>query len=351
MIEPGPNALPPNLLRYARQAVLPEIGLAGQQAISRARVTIVGLGALGSACADILARAGVGSLTLVDRDLVEQTNLQRQTLYAEADVGEPKAVAAVERLRRVNSTITLNPRVMDVNPRSVAALIDDSPEILVDGSDNFALRYLLNDLAVRERLPLVYGGVLGFDGAVHTFMPGKACLRCVFPDPPPPGSQPTCDTAGVFGPAVSIVAALQARDVILLAAGRGDLLAPSLETFRLTSHTRQRLDLSMAKRSDCPCCGERRFEFLSAPVHDELSLCGQDAIQIAPAPTSIDLASLEGRLRVVARVVRTKFLLRATFAPGESVREITVFADGRTLIAGTRDPAVARAAYARFIGH
>lgn len=352
-----------DLQRYHRQMLLPDFGEVGQRKLAEARSMLVGCGALGCAIADFLVRAGVGDVTLIDRDVVELTNLQRQTLFDERDAAEalPKAEAARRRLESVNSKVRIQAIVADLNAASAERIVRQScPQILLDGTDNFETRYLLNDLAVKHGLPYVYGGVIATHGMQMTVIPGKSpCLRCLFETAPPPGSMPTCDTAGVFGPVVSIVAACQASDAIKLLLGRPDLVSPALLELDLWSGQHRRLDMASARRPDCPCCGEERFEFLDGTTSGAtVALCGQNAIQVSPPAAAgeprVDLAALAGRLSPHGRFEHTRFLLRGELssprAEGGSAYGLTVFADGRAIVRGTTKPEIARALYARFVG-
>src|SRR5262245_61898797 len=271
--------------RYHRQMLRPDIGGEGQRRIGEGRALVVGVGALGCGVADQLARAGVGSLTLLDRDLVDWTNLQRQTLYEEEDARQalPKAEAARARLSRVNSQIEITGLVRDLTSTNAEATVEAAkPDVIVDGTDNFETRYLLNDLSVMHGIPFVYGGAVGTRGMAATFVPGRGpCLRCIFEEAPPPGTTPTCDTAGVLGAAVMIVASCEAVDAIKLLIGRTDLVSTTLLDFDAWNlENRRRLDISKSKRADCPCCGQRRFEFLEGGGGESATLCGQNAVQV-----------------------------------------------------------------------
>ncbi len=337
--------------RYHRQAILPDIGSAGQQRLQAASVLLVGCGALGCSIADTLARAGVGRLVIVDRDVVEITNLQRQVLFDERDAAEllPKAHAAARRLRAVNSSIAIEPHALDFTSANAERLIQASnPAVILDGTDNFETRYLLNDLSVRHAIPYAYAGVLGTHAMQATFRPPHtACLRCIFGEPPAPGSSPTCETAGVFLPVVAIAAACQATEAIKLLLGRPDLLTATLLELDLFTNQRRRIDLG-GPAPDCPCCAGRRFEFLDRPAHDTLQLCGHNAIQFAPGRSaSIDLGALGDRWRALGRVAANPFLARLTLA--DAGVEITVFPDARAVIKGAT-PDQARSLYARYVG-
>ena len=335
--------------RYHRQTLLPFVGPAGQGRLAGARVLLVGCGALGGTVADQLVRAGVGHLRLVDRDVVEWTNLQRQVLFDEADArdGTPKATAAAERLRAVNSAVAVEPVAADVHAGNVERLMD-GVDVTVDGTDNAETRYLVNDAAVKLGRPWVYGGCVGADGRVMTVRPGGPCLRCVFPAPPAAGELPTCDTAGVLGPAAAVVAALQAAAVLRLLVGADPIDALlSLDVWRGRFRS---VDVGPPD-PDCPCCGGRRFDFLGRPVESTAAtLCGRNTVQVRPvAPTTVALETVAARLSAAGDVRRSAFLLRFTPA-GEAGVVLSVFPDGRTLVAGTADPARARSLVSRYIG-
>lgn len=359
-----------DLSRYHRQSILPGVGDAGQRRLAASHAAIVGLGALGSAIAELLARAGVGTLTLIDRDVVEPTNLQRQCLYAERDLEMPKAEAGARRLAEINSNLRLIPLVRDFSAGnaeaslSLAGAAEARPGVLLDGADNFDARYLLNDLAVKHAVPYVYGGVVGTRGMrMPVLPPAGPCLRCVFPDAPAPGTQPTCDTAGVLGPAVSVVAAGQASDALRVLLGLP--VAPGLTSFDLWTDDHRRL--AVAKDPACPCCGARRFDYLDARLGTRaVWLCGQNSVQIFPDRAAIhadpdddvaeivDLPALAERLKAHGPVTATRFMTRASLTAergddGGPVH-LSVFPDGRALIRGLRDPARARALYDRYIG-
>lgn len=345
------------LFRYRRQMVLAGFGETGQRRLLASHAIVVGMGALGCVSADLLVRAGVGRVTLIDRDLVEASNLQRQTLYSEEDArdGLPKAEAAAARLRRVNSEIEIEPIVADVTPANAEHLLTRGTVIL-DGTDNFEARYLINDVCVEHRLTLAYAGVVGTRFMQSTFTPGAGCLRCLFEEPPDVGHGQTCDVVGVLGPAVSFAAAAQAADVIGLLAGIGTLVPGRLLEGGLWPLRTRVLDVSRAMgRSDCPCCGLGRRDFLCGPrSQDAATLCGQDVVQISPTrPGSLDLTALAARLASEGDVRAGRFFVRVTSrhrTPEVGTLEITIFADGRALVRGTSRPDVARAMYARLVG-
>lgn len=369
--------------RYHRQTLLPGIGEAGQAAIRRATVGVVGCGALGSVIIDHLARAGVGRLILIDRDVVEATNLQRQVLYTEQDVIDavPKAEAAARAVAASNRDVVVERHVVDLGPSNVRTLLADA-DVIVDGLDNFETRYLLNDLAVATGRPYVYGGAVGTSGMSLVVMPDHGpCLRCIFDAPPAPGTGPTCDTAGVLAPATATVAARQAAETLKIAAGRTDAVDRRLMSVDLWTGEHRAIDVASGRRDDCPCCGKRHFAWLDGEMRTgATTLCGRTAVQIAgPAADSgtdpeMDLAVVAERLEAFGRVRRSDLLLRARLdaepadsaAGGETDRtgdargtdretpspviEITLFGDGRAIIHGTSDPIRARALYARFVG-
>jgi adenylyltransferase/sulfurtransferase len=342
--------------------LLPAVGVEGQRRLASAHAAIVGVGALGSVVADLLCRAGVGTLTLVDRDVVELTNLQRQTLYDQRDVGTPKVEAAARRLGAINSSCRVYAEIEDLHGEVAERVLgllgppDSRPGVLIDGADNFELRFLLNDLSVKHGVPLVYAGAVGSAGTQGTFTPalGGPCLRCVLSEPPAGGAAAaggTCDTAGIFAPVSMIVAACQAADAIKLLLGRADLLSGTLLSMDLMANQRRRVDLRGSRDPDCPCCGQRRFEFLDARRGSGATvLCGRNSVQIgATSPMRGDLLELHDHLRRagVQRLEYAESLVRCTLEGGHG---LTVFADGRAIISGTTDIQLARSLYARYVG-
>jgi adenylyltransferase/sulfurtransferase len=331
--------------------IFPGVGEAGQRALLQARVTIVGLGATGSVLANHLTRAGVGFLRLIDRDFIELNNLQRQLLYDEEDIAAllPKAVAAARKLRRINSSITIEEIVTDVTPANIAGFVSDA-DLVMDGTDNFATRYLINDICVKLEKPWVYCGVIAAYGMTMTIRPHHTpCLRCVMGDLPAPGTVPTCDVAGVVGPIVTLMGSIAAAEAIKLIVGRGtpnsgmiyaDLWEDSFDQFDLGG-----------PRPDCPTCGHAEYRFLSAEAGARTtSLCGRDAVQVSMiGARGLDLGALANRLRVagVGAIQCNPYLLRADI----DGYEFTVFADGRAIIKGTSDEARASTLYARYIGN
>ncbi|HEY1759782.1 MAG TPA: ThiF family adenylyltransferase [Bryobacteraceae bacterium] len=337
---------PPVDSRYSRQSRFAPLGPEGQRRIRAARVAVVGLGALGSVQADLLARAGVAELSLIDRDFVEISNLQRQTLYQESDAAEalPKAVAAARRLARVNSQVHLKPLVSDLSPRNIEETLEGA-DLILDATDNFETRYLINDFAVREGIPWIYGAAVGSYGLKLAIVPGlTACFRCVYPEPPR-GAQPTCETEGVLGPVTSTIASLQIGDALkILACGR-DSVSARLTTVDVWSGQIRQTG-PPARDPECPCCIAREFPHLEGKHRAPISLCGRNAVQIHERRRPVDLPELAARLGALAAVRVNEFALRAELEP----YELTVFPDGRAIIKGTTDPGVARSVYARYVG-
>jgi molybdopterin/thiamine biosynthesis adenylyltransferase len=345
-----PTLTEPRLARYARQIIFPGIGEAGQLALLQARVTIIGVGATGSVLANHLARAGVGFLRLIDRDFIELNNLQRQLLYDEEDIAAllPKAIAAARKLRRINSSITIEDIVAEVTPANIADFVSDA-DLVLDGTDNFATRYLINDACVKLVKPWVYCGVIAAYGMTMTIQPHRSpCLRCVMGDMPAPGTVPTCDVAGVVGPIVTLMGSIAATEAIKLIVGRGALNAGMIYA-DLWEGSFDRFDLG-GPRPDCPTCGRAEYPFLSAEAGARTtSLCGRDAVQVSViGARSLDLEMLASRLRAggVDNIRCNPYLLRADIED----YEFTVFGDGRAIIKGTSDEARASTLYARYIG-
>ncbi|MSV35370.1 MAG: thiazole biosynthesis adenylyltransferase ThiF [Bryobacterales bacterium] len=332
--------------RYSRQIRFAPLGEQGQANIRAARVAIVGCGALGTVQAEAMARAGVGRLRLIDRDFVEWSNLQRQFLFDEADAAEalPKAVAAARRLAKVNSEVEIEPMVADLTPASAPDLFEDI-DLILDGTDNFETRFLINDAAVSAGIPWIYGAAVGSYGIKLPIVPGMtACLRCVYPEPPR-GAQPTCETEGVLAAVTATIAALQAGDALkMLALGTDSVVARLTTVDVWTGAIRQ---LAPPPRDpDCPCCVRREFVHLNGSRRAPISLCGRNAVQIHERSRPVDLPELAQRLSAVAPVRSNEFALRVVIDP----YELTVFADGRAIIKGTQDAGVARSLYARYIG-
>jgi adenylyltransferase/sulfurtransferase len=334
--------------RYSRQILFNGIGEEGQRRLLAARVLIVGCGALGSAHAESLARAGVGHLRIVDRDFVEPSNLQRQTLFTESDAEKrlPKAIAAANHLHEINSEIEVEPHILDVNHSSIEHLTEDC-DVVIDGTDNFATRYLINDACVKHNTNWIYGAAVGSYGVTMTIRPHQtACLRCVFEEAPPAASAPTCDTAGVIMPIINIVSAVQISEAIKLITGHVEALHGSLMQVDVWRNEWRRIGPG-TPRTDCSTCGLAVYETLAQAGEGAAVLCGRDAIQISPAgPTRIDFSTLAERLRRAGEVKFNEYLLR--FKTGNF--ELTVFQDARSIIRGTDEIAIARSLYAKYIG-
>ena len=339
------------LARYSRQMLFDGIGERGQRQLADARVVCIGCGALGTVIANTLARAGVGHLTVVDRDFVEESNLQRQVLFDEDDVREalPKAVAAERKLRRVNSTIEVTGVVADVNHTNIESLIAGA-DLVMDGADNFETRFLLNEACVKHGIPWVYGACVSSYGLSMVVIPGRTpCLRCVIESAPPPGMSPTCDTAGVLSPVVNIVASFQCAEAIKFLTGNEAALSRDLVNLDVWENRFQRLKIAQLREvSDCPCCVHRRFEYLTAESTSQtVTLCGRNSVQITfPPGHAIDFDEVSARLAKTGTVRANAFLLRCAV----DKYDLTLFKDGRVIIQGTKDPSVARTVYAKYVG-
>jgi adenylyltransferase/sulfurtransferase len=332
--------------RYSRQIRFQPLGEQGQLRLLASRVAIVGCGALGCFHAGALARAGVGRLRIIDRDYVERNNLQRQWLFEEADAEQalPKAVAAARRIAAINSGIAVEPEVADLTADNAADLLGDV-DLILDGTDNFEARYLINDFAIRNGVPWIYGAAVGSYGLSMPVIPGQtACLACVYPEPPG-GTQPTCETAGVLNTITSIIAGLQASAAYQILAGQADAVARVITTVDVwTGSIRQ---VGLPERSpDCRACGRREFAYLDRSRRVPISLCGRNAVQIHERTRPIDLDALRRTLEPIAPVRANEFALRFFPAP----YEMTVFPDGRAIIKGTTDTGIARGLYARYVG-
>ena len=334
--------------RYSRQILFNQIGADGQKKLLNSHVLLVGCGALGASHAEILARAGVGFLRIVDRDFVEFTNLQRQTLYSEFDAKErlPKAIAAKNRLAEINSEIEIEAIVADVNHSNVESLVRDV-DLILDGTDNFQIRYLLNDACVKHKKIWIYGAAVSSYGTTMTIIPNETpCLRCIFEEIPAAGSSPTCDTAGVIQPIIASISAIQTTEALKILTGNSGDLHKSLIQIDVWQNDWRKIKLGKSNE-DCECCGKRNFEFLSAEANEfSVVLCGRNAVQIAPKPTQIDLKNLAEKLKSHGEIKLNEYLLRLTIED----YELTVFRDGRAIIRGTDDVTLARSIYAKFIG-
>lgn len=339
--------------RYRKQTLFPGIGEEGQRRISGGQALVVGCGALGSVIAETLVRAGVGLVRIVDRDFVELSNLQRQVLFTERDVADrlPKAVAAANQLRAINSGITIEPIVADVAADNVLELVRGI-DVIVDGTDNFETRLLVNDASLETGTPWVNGGCVGCHGQVMTILPGQTpCFRCLVEDVPDPGSSETCDTAGVIGPAVNIVASLQCVDALKILSGQQNLIREVLTVIDVWEGTWRRLQIGdLRSKTQCKACqGGERLWLRGERASRTAVLCGRNAVQISPAQRlELSLREAADRLAAHGDVQRNAYLVRLKLR--EPACEITLFRDGRAIIQGTDDPAVARSLYARYVG-
>lgn len=343
-----------DLERYSRQMLLADIGQEGQQRLLRSSVLVCGCGALGSVLADSLARAGVGRLRIVDRDFVELSNLQRQVLFDEDDVRRrmPKAVAASEKLARINSDVTLEPIVADIDHTNILGFFEDI-DLVVDGTDNFEVRFLVNDAALETSTPWIYGGCIGSHGQTMAIFPGRgACLRCLIETVPEPGTAETCDTAGVLGAAINVIASLQTVAALKILAGHSEQVEPALTIVDVWDGTFRKMSVANLKdRSDCPACNDGERTWLSGSQGTESTvLCGRDAVQVSPpAGVRISLSDLAERLDGTGQVTSNPYLLRLVLNNPDY--DVTVFADGRAIVKGTQDIGVARSLYARYVGN
>jgi len=355
--------------RYSRQTRFTPVGAEGQARLAAGRVAVMGAGALGGVVAMALVRAGVGYLRLIDRDVPEISNLPRQVLFDEADVaaGLPKAVAAARHLERINSAAVIEPVVADLTAATAERLLG-GVDVVVDGSDNFEARFLINEFCCRRGVPWVYGGAIGAEGRVLTVVPGRtACLRCLVPEPPAAGSLPTCDTAGILGPAALVVGAVEAAETIKLLCADTGLTAAGDHAGHDVTGTSRRLgdrllvcdlwagswrsvDLAPLSVRGCPTCRGGDYPWLEGRLGGPATaLCGRDAVQVSPAAgATVDLAAVAGRLATVGRVtMNSPWIVRAEVETGI---ELSVFADGRAIVTGTREEARARAIVSRYLG-
>jgi len=336
--------------RYSRQALFAPIGREGQERLMRGRVTVVGCGALGTIIADILVRAGVGFVRIVDRDFVEESNLQRQVLFDTQDVLDnlPKAEAARRKLERINPHVQVEAIVRDVNSLRMIELVEDV-DLIMDGTDNFETRYLINDAAVSLNKPWIYGAAIGSTGMSSTIIPGTTpCLRCLYEVMPPPGSTPTCDTAGVLSSVVHLVTGVQTADAFKILSGSKDRPGGKLHYFDVWQGEFRTVNVSKARNPACETCVERKFVHLNAERGSfTTNLCGRNAVQILwKEQHEVDLARVAERLRASGEVVQNRFLLKFR----QDDIGITLFPDGRAILEGTTDPERARELYAKFVG-
>ena len=333
--------------RYSRQVLFPGIGREGQEKLSTARVALVGCGATGSALASLLARAGVGTIRIIDRDYVETSNLQRQSLFDEADAAQsfPKAIAAARRISAFNSQNRIDPVVADLAPANIESLLDGM-RLILDGTDNFETRYLINDFAVKTSTPWIYTAAVGSYGITLNVLPGKtACLACLFPDPPR-GAFETCETAGVLNSAVNLAASISATEVVKLLVGAHQQLRRTLLSFDQWRNERAEVAAG-SPRPGCRACGERDFIHLAGEGRPHITLCGRNSVQIHERHRPVDFLEVSARLKPHGPVRHNDFVLKFWPEP----YEMTLFPDGRAIIKGTTDTAVARSLYARYIGN
>jgi molybdopterin-synthase adenylyltransferase len=332
--------------RYSRQVLFPGIGPEGQRKLAASVVAVVGCGATGSALAALLARAGVGSLRIIDRDYVEPSNLQRQTLFDEADAAEslPKAIAAARKIAAFNSHIMVEPQVADLTPANVQTLLAGA-QLILDGTDNFETRYLINDFAVQSSLPWIYTAAVGSYAITMNVLPGEtSCLACIFPDPPT-GIVETCETAGILNSTVNLAASIAATESLKLLVGARDKLRRTMLSFDVWSN--ERAEVAAAKpRPDCRACGQRDFIHLAGKGRPHITLCGRNSVQIHERQRPINLAEMGERLKPLGTVRQNDFVLKFWRDP----YEMTLFPDGRAIIKGTVDTAIARSLYARYVG-
>ena len=334
--------------RYSRQILFRGIGAQGQKRLAAGRVAIVGCGATGSALASLLGRAGVGTLRIIDRDYVEASNLQRQSLFEEKDAAEslPKAVAAARKIAAFNSEIAVEARVEDVVPRNVDVLLEGM-DVILDGTDNFETRYLLNDYAVKNSVPWIYVAAVGSYGVTLNVLPGKtACLACIFPDTPR-GMVETCETSGILNTAVNLVASIAAMEAmkLVLEGAAAEHLHKTLWSYDVW--TNEQAEIAAANpRPGCRACGERNFVHLAGEGRPHITMCGRNSVQIHERARPIDFAEMQQRLEAHGVVRHNEFVLKFWREP----YEMTLFPDGRAIIKGTTDAAIARSLYARYVG-
>jgi molybdopterin-synthase adenylyltransferase len=340
------RAVEENEERYSRQVLYPGIGAGGQRRLAQGHVAVVGCGATGAAAASLLARAGVGTLTLVDRDFVEESNLQRQVLFDEADAREalPKAEAAQRKIAQFNSRTQVHAHVADLVPSNIHALLGEA-SILLDGTDNFETRYLLNDYAIEQGRPWIYAAAVGAYAATMNILPGEtACLACLFPRPPA-GMVETCDTSGILNTAVNFAASVEVTEALKFLVGAQDKMRRTLLGRDLWTNDQAEINAA-TPRARCPVCQQRDFAYLRGEDRPQITLCGRNSVQIHEHHRPVDFAEMQRRLEPHGKVNFNRLLLRFE----RDKYTVTLFADGRALIQGTTDVTVARSLYARFIG-
>jgi molybdopterin-synthase adenylyltransferase len=332
--------------RYSRQVLFREIGVEGQRKLTGSHIAIVGCGATGSALASLLARAGVGTIRIIDRDYVEPSNLQRQSLFDESDAAEslPKAIAAAKKIAAFNSAIAIEPQVADLTPNNIEVLLDGA-QLILDGTDNFETRYLINDFAVKNLIPWIYTAAVGSYGVTMNVLPGKtACLTCVFADPPQ-GMFETCETAGILNSAVNLAASIAASEAIKLLVGAEKWVRRTLLSFDVWRNERAEVAADHP-RAGCRTCGEHEFPYLAGEGRPHITLCGRNSVQIHERHRPVDLAQMSEQLKPLGTVRHNDFVLKFWREP----YEMTLFPDGRAIIKGTTDKTIARSLYARYVG-
>jgi molybdopterin/thiamine biosynthesis adenylyltransferase len=332
--------------RYSRQVLFRGVRVEGQRKLSGSRITIVGCGATGSALASLLARAGVGTIRIIDRDYVEPSNLQRQSLFDESDAAEslPKAIAAARKIAAFNSGIVVEPHVTDLVPANIGELFQET-QLILDGTDNFETRYLINDFAVKNSLPWIYTAAVGSYGVTMNVLPGKtACLACIFSNPPQ-GTFETCETAGILNSAVNLAASVAATEAIKFLVGADEWLRRTLLSFDVWRN--ERAEVAADKpRAGCRTCSEHEFPHLAGEGRPHLTLCGRNSVQIHERHRPVDLEQMSERLKPLGTVRHNDFVLKFWHEP----YEMTIFPDGRAIIKGTTDKTIAKSLYARYVG-
>jgi adenylyltransferase/sulfurtransferase len=334
--------------RYSRQTILQNIGEEGQKILSKSHVLIVGCGALGTAAANNLSRVGIGKISILDRDFVELNNLQRQMLFDENDVGEPKAIAATRKLESINSEIEIIPIVKDLNHTNVEEIMKDV-DLVLDGTDNIQTRMLINDVSIREKIPWIYTGAIGTSGMTMNILPDAACIRCLYPNIPKPGSLPTCDTMGVLNTITVIMGSMASTEAIKILLGEAKPENKHDSNLIVYDAWNNSFDKILVRKNEsCPCCVNKNYDYLNAEDREVISsLCGRNAIQITPAEAKeLDLRELASKLEHLGNVKCADFIL--LFKTGK--HDISVFRDGRAIIKGTNDKNIAKSIYARYIG-
>lgn len=334
--------------RYEKQILFHEIGLEGQMKLLNKKVVIIGCGALGTVISNNLVRSGVGFIKLIDRDYIEISNLQRQNLFDEDDIinNLPKAVAAANKLKRINSSIIIESILTDVNSKNIESLCEGM-DVIMDATDNLQTRYLINDISIKLNIPWIYGGAIGSTGMIHTIIPHETpCLRCMFPEIPPIGSTDTCDTVGVLNSITSIVASIQSTEAIKLLVDKKDAIIKGLQYIDIWANEFETIDLNI--NSNCVACGEKRFDFLERATDEAVYLCGKNSIQINPLQKNISVEEIINRLKSLnIEVKRNAYFIKFTV---EDV-QFTLFYDGRAMLKNTSDINRAMSLYTRYVGN